>query len=119
MKITKKGNDLSRGKETFFYRKQEVETAVKGARKKKPTTVASRDISDRDLDLLSALKQKRLLLAKGRGVPAYVIFPDKTLEDMAITRPSNLDEMIEIKGVGKAKLKNFGNEFLTVITENT
>ena len=119
LKITKKGNDLSRGKETFFYRKQEVETAVKGARKKKPTTVASRDISDRDLDLLSALKQKRLLLAKGRGVPAYVIFPDKTLEDMAITRPSNLGEMIEIKGVGKAKLKNFGNEFLTVITENT
>ena len=118
LKITKKGNDLSRGKETFFYRKQEAKTPTKKSREKKKSIAETRDISDRDLELLSALKQKRLTIAKARGVPAYVIFPDKTLEDMAVMRPSTFDEMIRVKGVGKAKLKNFGDEFLAVIADS-
>jgi len=54
-------------------------------------------------------------LAKAKGVPAYVIFPDKTLEEMAVVRPSTLDDMAAVKGVGTAKLKNFGKTFLGVI----
>lgn len=118
LKITKKGNGLSQGKETFFYRKQEAKESTKKAREKKKAIAAARDMSDRDLDLLSALKQRRLTIAKARGVPAYVIFPDKTLEDMAIVRPSSLDEMVQVKGVGQAKLKNFGEEFLAVIADS-
>ncbi|MEP1922682.1 MAG: HRDC domain-containing protein, partial [Ekhidna sp.] len=118
LKITKKGNDLSRGKETFLYRKQEAKPPSKKSREKKKSIAETRDISDRDLGLLSALKQKRLTIAKARGVPAYVIFPDRTLEDMAVVRPSTLDEMIRVKGVGKAKLKNFGDEFLAVIADS-
>lgn len=119
LKITKKGNNLSSGRQTFFYRKQEAKAPTRNMRDKSRITTEPRDISDRDLDLLSTLKQKRLTIAKARGVPAYVIFSDKTLEDMAVVRPSTLDEMIEVKGVGQAKLKNFGNDFLAVISERT
>ena len=73
------------------------------------------DLSGRDLDLLAQLKKKRLSLAKERGVPAYVIFPDKTLADMAHKRPSNLEEFAEVKGVGKSKLQQFGEIFLNVM----
>ena len=54
-------------------------------------------------------------MAGTAGVPAYIIFNDKTLIDMAQKHPLNLDEMSRINGVGAKKLENFGNIFLAVI----
>ena len=50
-------------------------------------------------------------------MPAYIIFNDKTLVEMAQKRPTKLDEMAQINGVGAKKLENFGNAFLEVIME--
>jgi ATP-dependent DNA helicase RecQ len=72
-------------------------------------------VSEEDAPLLSALKAKRRGLAETAGVPAYIIFNDKTLIEMAQKRPINLDEMAHINGVGAKKLENFGNLFLEVI----
>ncbi len=72
-------------------------------------------VSDEDAPLLSALKSKRRELSEKEGVPAYIIFNDKTLIDMAQKRPSNLDQMARINGVGVKKLEKFGNLFLEVI----
>ncbi len=74
------------------------------------------DLSERDGELLLALKAKRTELAKAQNVPAYVIFPDKTLVEMAMARPTSLDEMAEIGGVGARKLEKFGAVFLEVVT---
>lgn len=117
LRITEKGNALSRGKGRFDYRKQESNRAPKKSREKKRAafTDGERDLSARDLDLLTALKQKRLEIARARGVPAYVIFPDKTLEDMAVQRPTSPDAMRAVKGVGEAKLKNFGDTFIALV----
>jgi ATP-dependent DNA helicase RecQ len=49
-------------------------------------------------------------------VPAYVIFPDRTLIEMATRRPATLDEMAGITGVGAVKLERFGADFLAVVT---
>jgi ATP-dependent DNA helicase RecQ len=49
-------------------------------------------------------------------VPAYVIFPDRTLIEMAEKRPSTLDDMARIGGVGAKKLDRYGTMFLQVIT---
>ena len=76
-------------------------------------------VSDEDMPLFSALKAKRRELAETAGVPAYIIFNDKTLVEMAQKRPTNLDEMAQINGVGAKKLENFGNAFLEVITGKT
>ncbi len=73
-------------------------------------------INEEDAPLLSALKAKRRALAEAAKVPSYVIFNDKTLIEMAEKRPSNLDDMAQIGGVGAKKLERYGNDFLSVIT---
>ncbi len=73
-------------------------------------------VSDEDAPLLSALKAKRRAFAEAQGVPAYIIFNDKTLIEMAEKRPATLDAFAQISGVGAKKLENYGTGFLEVIT---
>ena len=73
-------------------------------------------VSDEDAPLLSALKAKRRALAEAANVPAYIIFNDRTLIEMAETRPATMDQMAGIGGVGAKKLESYGSEFLQVIT---
>ncbi|MGI9391351.1 MAG: DNA helicase RecQ [Boseongicola sp.] len=73
-------------------------------------------LSEEDAPLMSALKAKRRALAEAARVPAYVIFADRTLIEMAETRPSDLDAMAGINGVGAKKLDRYGATFLEVIT---
>ncbi|SFG84185.1 ATP-dependent DNA helicase RecQ [Palleronia marisminoris] len=72
-------------------------------------------VSDEDAPLLSALKARRRAFAEAQGVPAYVIFNDRTLIEMAETKPSDMDAMARIGGVGATKLERYGREFLQVI----
>ena len=72
-------------------------------------------VSEEDAPLLSALKAKRRALAEAAGVPAYVVFPDRTLIEMAEARPTTLDAMARINGVGAKKLESYGTAFLEVI----
>ena len=65
--------------------------------------------------LLCALKAMRLELARERGVPAYIVFPDRTLIDMARRRPRTEAEFAEVNGVGAAKLREFSQPFLAAI----
>lgn len=85
----------------------------RGGRKTQPQV----ELSERDMELLRALKEKRTDLAQAQNVPAYVIFPDKTLIEMAMVRPSNLDQMAEIGGVGARKLEKYGAVFLEVVRD--
>jgi ATP-dependent DNA helicase RecQ len=57
-------------------------------------------------------------LAKQRQVPAYVVFSDRSLIDMARKRPRNEYEFGEVHGVGAAKLKEFGHAFLDAIQKH-
>ena len=72
-------------------------------------------VDDEDAPLLSALKAKRRALAEAQSVPAYVIFADRTLIEMAQERPQSLDAMARINGVGAKKLDRYGALFLEVI----
>ncbi|MEM1077971.1 MAG: DNA helicase RecQ [Pseudomonadota bacterium] len=73
-------------------------------------------VSDEDAPMLSALKAKRRALAEAAGVPAYVIFNDRSLIEMAELRPSSLDTFARISGVGAKKLERYGAAFLEVIS---
>ena len=73
-------------------------------------------VADEDAPLLSALKAQRRALAEAARVPAYVIFTDRTLIEMAETRPDSMDAMARISGVGAMKLDRYGAAFLAVIT---
>lgn len=73
-------------------------------------------VSDENAPLLSALKAKRRALAEEARAPAYIIFNDRTLIEMAEVRPKTLDDMARIGGVGAKKLEKYGDTFLNIIT---
>jgi ATP-dependent DNA helicase RecQ len=68
--------------------------------------------------LFEQLRVWRAGAAKQRGVPAYVVFPDATLRELATRRPSSLEDLAGIGGVGEKKLEAFGNELLGVLGEH-
>lgn len=73
------------------------------------------DITAAQGDLLGALKELRMQLAQKEHVPAYIIFSNATLVDMAIKAPRTMDEFLQVSGVGEVKARRFGEEFLAVI----
>ncbi len=111
LKIAAKGAALMRGEESFRYRPASPST--KKERRTKTTDDAG--LSHADTSLLETLKQLRMRLAKQRQVPAYVVFSDRSLIDMAQKRPHNEYEFGEVHGVGAAKLKEFAGVFLDAI----
>ncbi|HEX2293729.1 MAG TPA: HRDC domain-containing protein, partial [Actinomycetota bacterium] len=64
-----------------------------------------------------ALKAWRLERAKRDGVPAYVIFHDTTLQEIAEAAPRSIVQLSHISGVGPAKLERYGNEVLVTLQE--
>ena len=108
LRMTEHALPILRDQQRITLRMDTIKAAKSGPRLKM-------FVSEEDAPLLSALKAKRRGLAEAAGVPAYIIFNDKTLIDMAQRRPTNLDEMAGINGIGAKKLENYGNAFLVVI----
>lgn len=77
---------------------------------------APADLDAPALERFTALKQWRAEVAKSHGLPAYVIFHDATLAEMARRLPDGLDELGEISGVGTKKLEAYGAEILRVLS---
>ena len=112
--LTERGAKLLKGETQFSYRLD----SLKRAQAAKPARKGAAPVADllpAQQELLGELKALRMKLAKERGVPAYVIFPDKALIDMAVKQPVNTSEFAEVNGVGAAKLKDFAEAFLEVI----
>ncbi len=114
LSITDKGRALLHGEESFQYR-QDTMRRARPARRKVASEEPAAALSADESALLDSLRQLRLRLAKQRRVPAYVVFSDKSLADMARRRPRNAYEFAEINGVGAVKLKDFAAPFLEAI----
>ena len=71
--------------------------------------------ADVDVDLLMRLKALRKRLADRDGVPAYIVFNDRTLTEMAQLQPSTRAQLLSVSGVGEAKLARYGEAFLEEI----
>jgi ATP-dependent DNA helicase RecQ len=84
----------------------------------KSYTVTEHDdvsLTQGEIDLLNALRQKRSEIARKDAVPAYIVFSDRTLAEMALRRPASLAAMANVRGVGEMKLERYGEQFLSVI----
>ena len=113
LSLTPKGQALARGEGSFRYRQAAMRTSRKAERARKLVAAAECEgVSD---ELLQRLKRLRARLARERGVPAYVIFTDRTLIDMAARRPLTRWDFGEINGVGESKLQQFAEIFLAEI----
>ncbi|MCK8463975.1 DNA helicase RecQ [Aliiroseovarius sp. S1339] len=108
LRITEKAHPVLRGEAQVELRRDTLKSTSR-------RPAAKMMVSDEDAPLLSALKAKRRALAEAARVPAYVVFNDKTLIEMAEKRPADLDEMAGIGGVGAKKLESYGHAFLEVI----
>ncbi|TPM38904.1 DNA helicase RecQ [Mesorhizobium sp. B2-2-3] len=111
--ISESGRALGRGEVAFHYRVEMRDPLARGRKRSGEGSAAGAE--GVDASLLGALKALRLRLAKERQVPAYVVFSDRTLIDMAERRPRDLDAFAEVNGVGAAKLREFGEIFLGAI----
>jgi ATP-dependent DNA helicase RecQ len=65
--------------------------------------------------LFDALREARRTLAAEAGVPAYVIFHDSTLREIAAARPATLSELAQVNGVGRTKLERYGDAMLAAV----
>jgi ATP-dependent DNA helicase RecQ len=84
---------------------------ARGAPKAAPAGLASAA----DRDLFEALRAKRRELAKANGLAPFMVFPDRTLIDLALKKPSNVAALETIHGIGQAKRERWGDDFLAVI----
>jgi ATP-dependent DNA helicase RecQ len=67
------------------------------------------------LVLLDRLRALRTSLARREQVPAYVVFADRTLREMARTQPRTVDALAQVYGVGPMKLDKYGSDFLQIM----
>jgi len=111
LRFTENARPLLKGEAVIQLRKDSINAA---AVERRPAVKSL--VSDEDAPLLSALKAKRRALAEQQKAPAYIVFNDKTLIEMAERRPTTLDEMASVSGVGAKKLESYGQAFLSVIT---
>jgi ATP-dependent DNA helicase RecQ len=111
--LTEEGQRVLRGQAPFALREDVVN---RKARRRSRAEVAP---NDADAELLAALKALRGAIAAAQKQPAYVIFPDRTLIEMAKERPRRLDELAGIHGVGAVKLQKYGSAFLAVIKDRS
>ena len=100
-----------RGEETIDLRREIKQKAAKRQTK----TPLPEDI---DVALWEALRERRRSFAEAQGVPPYVIFHDRTLQEMCIRVPQNLAQFAELGGVGERKLEKYGDAFLAVINQH-
>jgi len=113
--ITEAGAQVLRGKAKVELRAGALPSPRRERRERGTTTTVSPDLDPADASLLVRLKELRRTLATAAGVPAYVVFPDRTLLELAARRPKSLDQMRAIHGVGSAKLARYGETFLQAI----
>ena len=113
--VTDEGWRVLKGKARIELRKNLASAEAKGGRRDRKAAAAPPVVADTDAALLGALKALRTRLAQAQKVPAYVVFSDRTLVELATHRPATAGAMREIHGVGDAKLERFGDAFLEVI----
>ena len=113
--LTDAGRRVLKGAAKIELRKDTLKPA---GRKTARAAANAAALGDGDPALFEALKRRRLELAKEQQVPAYVVFADKSLIDMARLKPTTPAEMGAVHGVGEAKLRQYGNDFLDVIRQH-
>ncbi len=112
LKLTDSAWDVLRGKEKVMGRLVKADEE-KMARKKTDLTIRP----EYDRDLFEILRTKRKDLADVANVPPYVVFPDKTLIEMAAYFPRNMASLLNIHGVGIVKSEKYGSIFINLIKE--
>jgi ATP-dependent DNA helicase RecQ len=89
---------------------------ARAARGHRASVAADDQLDERGRELFESLRRYRLEVSRREGVPPYVVASDRTLRDMAMLRPRNLDELLLVHGIGPAKADKYGEALLKVVS---
>lgn len=112
--LTEESRAVLKGDRTLMLRRETARAA--SASKAKPKNLQP-DLPLGAQEIFQALRQWRAEIARSHGVPAYVIFHDATLREIAIARPNSLETLGHLNGVGVRKLESYGESILACIAE--
>lgn len=107
---TEAARPVLRGETAVMLRQDSVQAAPKRGAATTPA-VASGD------PLFDALRSWRRSAAQAQGVPAYVVADDRTLGAIAARRPANLDDLLEVPGMGRSRVERYGAEILRIVQD--
>ena len=113
-KLTPRSWPVLKGEQKVFFRKDPRPlTAVKrSAKDRRPGVAIS---GPEDSALWEKLRRLRSEIAEQKGIPAFVVFHDKTLKEMVALKPITREELLRVNGVGETKADRYGEAFLSAI----
>ncbi|MBL8929989.1 MAG: DNA helicase RecQ [Kineosporiaceae bacterium] len=114
--LTAASDDVLAGRRQVMMRREPERTASRARSRAGRAGEVAAELPERARPAFDQLRAWRAATARESGVPAYVIFHDATLRQIAITRPGTLEELSAISGVGQAKLARYGEQILGELT---
>jgi len=116
LKLTESARPVLRGEQKIQLR--QYEKPIKQKRPpNKPKTYIESDLSKAEQAVFEKLRWWRVETARKHNVPAYVIFHDATMREIAKAKPGSLQELRNISGVGEKKLETYGAEIVSLIED--
>jgi len=104
--LTESGREVMAGREEVRL----VPARISEAKAEKPAGAYEEDVFRR-------LREMRAVLARKEGLPAYCIFQDRTLRQMARDLPATPRDLLDVVGVGEVTLRKYGKAFLDLLRE--
>ncbi|MBV9160600.1 MAG: DNA helicase RecQ [Pseudonocardiales bacterium] len=114
--LTDSSSEVLRGQRQVLLRREPERVAPATPKTSKPRRAAPVDLPEVAVPMFEQLRAWRTAVAKEQGVPAYVIFHDATLRQIATECPSTLAELGTVTGVGENKLAKYGQQILDTLT---
>jgi ATP-dependent DNA helicase RecQ len=115
LKLTEAARPVLKGEKKVQLR--QYQKPVKQKRPSAPRGYAELELSRSEQEIFDKLRWWRVETARAHGVPAYVVFQDATLREIAKVKPGSLDELRGVSGVGEKKLASYGDEIVALIAE--
>ncbi|WP_131732277.1 DNA helicase RecQ [Actinomadura formosensis] len=118
--LTDTSGEVLRGRRTVMMRREPERPAAKTVKTAKAakSAKAPAELPAEAMPIFERLRAWRAATAKEQGVPAYVIFHDATLREIATALPATLDELSRVNGVGENKLAKYGDQVLQTLADS-
>ncbi len=117
LRLTDASREVLKGRRQLMMRRETTAPRGRGERDRSGSPRTGVAVQPEDLALFNALRGLRAELAREQNVPAFVIFHDSTLRNIAEQRPDSLDALGRVGGIGGSKLARYGQQLLEIVRE--
>ena len=115
IKVTEAAKPVLKGEQKVELRRPAAKTRTARGNSSSVRNAPVIDLDIEAANIYDELRQWRLETARTQGVPAYVILHDKTLRELALSRPGSHRELLDVVGVGEAKAERYGADILRLV----